>query len=336
MLQIQSAVPLPKARARRLRRTAALRELVRETDLRPSSFVLPLFVADGISEPVPIESLPGHSRLPPARLGDVGQEALDLGIRSVLVFGIPARKDGQGSEAWSRDGIAQRAIAELKQAHGEDLVVIADLCLCEYTDHGHCGVLDGEAVANDATLELYQRIATSQAAAGADVIAPSGMMDGQVAAVRAALDGSGFAETPILAYASKFSSAFYGPFREAAGSAPRFGDRSGYQMDPANGREAIRELEQDLAEGADLLMVKPALSYLDVLAEARRRFQAPLAAYNVSAEYALVKAAADRGWVDGPRLTLEIRTSIRRAGADILITYHALEAARWLAGGSAS
>jgi porphobilinogen synthase len=333
MLQVRSAVPLPRSRSRRLRRTAALRELVRETDLRPASFVLPLFVAEGIDEPVPIESLPGHSRLPVSALGAVGREALDLGVRSVLVFGIPARKDAEGSEAWSRDGIAQRAIAELKQAHGEALAVIADLCLCEYTDHGHCGVLSGAEVANDATLELYQRIATSQADAGADVIAPSGMMDGQVAAIRAALDGGGFDQLPVLAYASKFSSAFYGPFREAAGSTPRFGDRSGYQMDPANGREAMRELEQDLAEGADLLMVKPALSYLDVVAEARRRFDVPLAAYNVSAEYAMVKAAAERGWVDGRRLTLEILTSIRRAGADILITYHALEAARWLAAG---
>jgi len=309
-----------------------MRELVRETDLRPSSFVLPIFAAEGIVEPQPIASLPGHSRQPVAALGGVGREALDLGIRSVVVFGVPAHKDAEGTEAWSRDGIAQRAIAELKQAHGEDLVVIADLCLCEYTDHGHCGVLEGGSVANDATLEVYQRIAISQAAAGADLIAPSGMMDGQVAAVRAALDGGGFEQVPILAYASKFNSAFYGPFREAAGSAPQFGDRSGYQMDPANGREAIRELEQDLAEGADLLMVKPALSYLDVIAEARRRFEVPLAAYNVSAEYAMVKAAAERGWVDGPRLTLEILTSIRRAGADILITYHALEAARWLAG----
>ena len=333
MLQITSAVPLPKTRARRLRRTAALRELVRETDLRASSLVLPLFVAEDISEPVPIESLPGHSRLPLSALANVAAEVVALGIRSVLVFGIPARKDATGSEAWSRDGISQRAIAELKQARGDDLAVIADLCLCEYTDHGHCGVVEGGAVANDATLELYQRIAVAQAEGGADVIAPSGMMDGQVAAVRSALDAAGREQVPILAYASKFSSAFYGPFRDAAGSAPQFGDRSGYQLDPANGREALRELEQDLAEGADLLMVKPALAYLDVLAEARRRFQVPLAAYNVSAEYAMVKAAAERGWVDGQRLTLEILTSIRRAGADILITYHALEAARWLAAG---
>ncbi|HEX6488443.1 MAG TPA: porphobilinogen synthase [Candidatus Dormibacteraeota bacterium] len=333
MLEIKSALPLPARRARRLRRTAALRELVRETELRPSSFVLPLFVAEGISEPAPIESLPGHSRLPLSEVAGAAKQALDLGIRSVLIFGIPARKDASGSEGWSKDGIAQRAIAQLKQAHGDDLVVIADLCLCEYTDHGHCGVLEGGAVDNDRTLELYQRIAESQAEAGADVIAPSGMMDGQVAAIRTALDGGGHAELPVLAYAAKFNSAFYGPFREAAGSAPQFGDRAGYQMDPANGREALRELEQDLAEGADILMVKPALAYLDVLAEARRRFDVPLAAYNVSAEYALVKAGAERGWIDGPRMTLEILTSIRRAGADILITYHALEAARWLAAG---
>jgi porphobilinogen synthase len=333
MLETRTTPVRPERRARRLRRTAALRELVRETDLRPSSFVLPLFAADGIAEPVAIASLPGHSRLPVAELRAAGADALRAGVRSVLVFGIPGHKDATGSQGWARDGIAQRAIAELKQAHGDDLVVIADLCLCEYTDHGHCGVLEGAEVHNDRTLELYQRVAVSQAEAGADVIAPSGMMDGQVAAIRSALDESGHYGVPILAYAAKFSSAFYGPFREAAGSTPSFGDRSSYQMDPANGREAIRELEQDLAEGADLLMVKPALAYLDVLAEARRRFGVPLAAYNVSAEYSLVKAAAERGWVDGRRLTLEILTSIRRAGADILITYHALEAARWLAAG---
>jgi porphobilinogen synthase len=321
----------PARRPRRLRRTAALRDLVRETELSARSFVLPVFVAEGISEPVPIASLPGHSRLPVGELRGIAAEALGLGVRSLLVFGIPSHKDPSGSQGWARDGIAQRAIAELKQAHGDDLLVIADLCLCEYTDHGHCGVLAGGDVDNDRTLELYQRVGVSQAEAGADLIAPSGMMDGQVAAIRTALDDSGHEGIPILAYAAKFSSAFYGPFREAAGSAPSFGDRSGYQLDPANGREALRELAEDLGEGADMLMVKPALAYLDVLAEARRRFEVPLAAYNVSAEYALVKAAAERGWVDGRRLTLEILTSIRRAGADILITYHALEAARWLA-----
>ena len=295
--------------------------------------MLPLFVGEDISEPVPIGSLPGHSRLPLTELRGAGSEALALGLRGVLVFGIPTAKDGHGSQAWARDGIAQRALAELKQAHGDSLVVIADLCLCEYTDHGHCGVLSGEVVDNDRTLELYQQIAVSQADAGADVIAPSGMMDGQVAAIRSALDESGHTDLPILAYAAKFHSAFYGPFREAAGSAPSFGDRAGYQLDPGNGREALAELEQDLAEGADVLMVKPALAYLDIVAEARRRFDAPVWAYNVSAEYALVKAAAERGWIDGRRVTLEILTSIKRAGADVTITYHALEAARWLAGG---
>ena len=320
-------------RFRRLRRTEGLRRLVRETDLRPSSFVLPLFVAEGIAEPRPIDSMPGHFQLPLDHATGLAGEALSLEVTSVLLFGLPARKDGTGSEAWASAGIVQRAIRQLKQAHGDDLVVIADLCLCEYTDHGHCGLLDGTDVDNDGTLELYRRIAVSQAEAGADVIAPSGMMDGQVAAIRSALDEAGYERVPILAYAAKFSSGFYGPFREAAGSAPQFGDRSGYQMDPANGREALRELEQDLAEGADMLMVKPALAYLDVLAAARQRFQVPLAAYNVSAEYAMVKAAAERGWIDGRRVALEILTSIRRAGADILITYHALEAARWLNAG---
>ena len=332
MVETRSRTPLPERRHRRLRRTPALRELVRETELRPASFVLPLFVDQGIAEPLPIASLPGHCRLPAAELPRVGAEALALGLSGVLVFGIPSQKDARGSQAWARDGIAQRAIGELKQAHGDSLVVIADLCLCEYTDHGHCGLLSGEVVDNDRTLELYQQIAVSQADAGADVIAPSGMMDGQVAAIRSALDDSGHGGVPILAYAAKFHSAFYGPFREAAGSAPSFGDRAAHQLDPANGREALAELEQDLVEGADLLMVKPALAYLDVISEARRRFDAPLWAYSVSAEYALVKAAAASGWIDERRVAVEILTSIRRAGADVTITYHALEAARWLAG----
>jgi porphobilinogen synthase len=332
MIEERIEAVTPARRPRRLRRTAALRSLVREHELDPRSFVLPVFVAEGLEQPHPIAALPGHSQLPPGRVPAVGQQALAAGLGGVLVFGLPARKDAAGSEAWSRDGVSQRAIAALKAAHGDDLLVIADLCLCEYTDHGHCGVLNGQDVDNDRTLELYQRIAVSQAEAGADMVAPSGMMDGQVAAIRSALDETGHSATPILAYAAKFSSAFYGPFREAAGSAPQFGDRSGYQLDPANGREALRELEQDLAEGADLLMVKPALGDLDVLSQARARFQVPLAAYNVSAEYAMVKAAAERGWIDGRRAALEILSSIRRAGADIVITYHALEAAAWLAG----
>ena len=300
----------------------------------PRSFVYPVFAAEGVEGSRPIPSMPGQAQHGLAGLGQVAAEVAGLGIPAVLVFGVPERKDAVGSGGWATDGIAQRAIRSLKDAHGEALTVIADLCLCEYTDHGHCGLLSATGeVENDRTLEAYQRVAVSQAEAGADVIAPSGMMDGQVAAIRAALDESGFSSVAILAYAAKYASAFYGPFREAAGSTPRFGDRRGYQMDPANRREAMVELDRDLEEGADLLMVKPALAYLDVLAEARARHQVPLAAYNVSAEYAMVKAAAERGWIDERRLVLEILTSIRRAGADFVITYHALDAARWLSAG---
>ena len=274
--------------------------------------------------------MPGQHHESVATLVDTARQAVSMGVRGMLIFGIPSHKDAEGSAAWSRDGVAQRAIAAVKQAAGAEITVIADLCLCEYTDHGHCGVLEGDEVRNDATLERYQRIAVSQAEAGADVIAPSGMMDGQVAAIRSALDQSGFEQIPIMAYAAKFNSGFYGPFREAAQSAPRSGDRAGYQMDPANGREAMAELAQDLDEGADILMVKPALSYLDLVAQARAAFRVPIAAYNVSAEYSMVKAAAERGWIDERRVALEILTSIRRAGADIVITYHALEAAEWL------
>jgi len=325
--------PLPSRRARRLRQTSAVRGLVRETSLDASHFVYPMFVAEGVSDDREISSMPGQYQLTTPSLVARAARAVELGIPAVLLFGIPARKDSAGSEAWRPDGIAQQAIGAVKEVHGDRLAVVADLCLCEYTDHGHCGVLAGEQVDNDRTLETYQRVAVSQADAGADFIAPSGMMDGQVGAIRAALDESGHQSVGIIAYAAKYASGFYGPFREAAGSAPQFGDRRGYQMDPANRREAIAELEQDLVEGADILMVKPALAYLDVVAEARQRFDQPLAAYNVSAEYSMVKAASERGWTDGRRLTLEILGSIRRAGADILITYHALEAAGWLAEG---
>jgi len=278
--------------------------------------------------------MPGQAQHAVAELKRVAAEVAGLGVPGILVFGVPEAKDAVGTGGWARDGIAQRAIRALKDAQGEALTVVADLCLCEYTDHGHCGLLTATGeVDNDRTLEAYQRVAVSQAEAGADVIAPSGMMDGQVAAIRAALDESGFSGIPILAYAAKYASGFYGPFREAAGSTPQFGDRRAYQMDPANRREAMVELDRDLEEGADLLMVKPALAYLDVLADARARHQVPLGAYNVSAEYAMVKAAAERGWIDERRIVLEILTSIRRAGADFVITYHALEAARWLSEG---
>jgi porphobilinogen synthase len=321
----------PGRRARRLRRTEAIRRLVRETRLSPASFVYPMFVAEGLEGRREIPSMPGQAQHGLNSLVETAGQVVRAGIPAVLVFGLPSLKDASGSQAWASEGVVQRAFKALKDAYAERLLVIADLCMCEYTDHGHCGLLSGSEVDNDATVQLYQRIAVSQAEAGADVIAPSGMMDGQVAAIRSALDESGFPATPILAYAAKHASGFYGPFREAAGSTPQFGDRRGYQMDPANGREAMVEMEVDLEEGADLLMVKPALAYLDLIAEARARFDVPIAAYNVSAEYSMVKAAALNGWIDEKRITLEILTAIARAGAHVLITYHALEAAKWLA-----
>ncbi|MDQ4065684.1 MAG: porphobilinogen synthase, partial [Actinomycetota bacterium] len=254
----------------------------------------------------------------------------ERGIAGLLLFGIPARKDPKGNEAWARDGISQRALTAVKDEVGDDLVVIADLCMCEYTDHGHCGILKGETVDNDATIEVYEKIAVAQAEAGADVVAPSGMMDGQVEAIREALDESRFEETLILAYAAKYASSFYGPFRDAAEGAPRFGDRRGYQQDPANLLEAMREIEADIAQGADAVMVKPAISYLDVVRETKERFGYPVVAYNVSGEYAMVMAAAERGWLDERAATLEVLTAIRRAGADLVVTYHAKKAAEWL------
>jgi porphobilinogen synthase len=318
------------ARFRRLRRSEGLRGLVRETRLSPADFVYPLFVAHGRGLRREIESMPGQYHLSLDRLAREAEELRALGIPAVLLFGLPAAKDEQGSEAYADDGIVQEAVRALKQA-APDLVVITDVCLCEYTSHGHCGVVvDGE-VDNDRTLELLARTAFSHACAGADMVAPSDMMDGRVAAIRRALDENGFAHLPIMAYAAKYASAFYGPFRVAADSAPQFGDRLGYQMDPPNVREALREIEADIAEGADIVMVKPALAYLDVLARARQRFDLPLAAYNVSGEYAMVKAADRLGWLDGQRTALEVLTAIKRAGADIIITYHAKEAAAWLA-----
>jgi porphobilinogen synthase len=316
-------------RLRRLRRTEALRRLVRETRLSPEGFVYPLFVVGGSGVRNAIASMPGQHQLSLDQLPAEAQELRALGIPAVLLFGIPSTKDEQGSEAYAGDGIVQEAVRALKQADPE-LLVITDVCLCEYTSHGHCGVVKDGEVDNDATLPLLTRTALSQAQAGADMVAPSAMMDGQVAAIRQALDEGSFPHIPIMAYAAKYASAFYGPFREAAESAPQFGDRRGYQMDPPNAREALREIEADVAEGADMVMVKPALAYLDVLARARERFDLPLAAYNVSGEYAMIKAAAANGWLDERRVTLEVLTAIKRAGADIIITYHAKEAARWL------
>ena len=322
----------PQTRMRRLRASAPLRGLVRETELRAGQLVLPLFVAESAAaEREPIATMPGVERLSISAAVAEAAEAAQLGIGAVMLFGVPAEKDDHGSGAWSHDGVVQLGTQAIKQALPE-LLVITDVCLCEYTAHGHCGVLreDG-AVDNDATLELLARTAVSHARAGADIVAPSDMMDGRVGAIRAELDGEGCSDTPILAYSAKFASAFYGPFREAADSAPAFGDRRGYQMDPANGEEAVREALLDVQEGADMVMVKPALAYGDLISAVKRATRLPVAAYNVSGEYAMVKAAATAGYLDERATVLEILTSLRRAGADTIISYHAKDAARWLA-----
>ena len=321
----------PRHRPRRLRRTSALRALVRETELAPRHLIAPLFVKEGVREPVPIVSMPGQLQHTLESVRKEAHEIASRGVTAFMLFGVPERKDAEGSEAWNPHGIAQRGLRVLREELGEEHVVIADLCLDEYTDHGHCGVLDAEGnVDNDRTLERYRRIALAQAEAGAQMVGPSGMMDGQVAAIRDALDGAGFERVGILAYAAKFASAFYGPFREAAECAPRFGDRTGYQMDPPNADEAIREIRADIDEGADIAMVKPALPYLDVIRRAKDELRFPMAAYNVSGEYAMVKAAAQNGWLDERKVVLEVLTSIRRAGADLVLTYHAKDAADWL------
>jgi porphobilinogen synthase len=320
----------PHTRMRRLRATHALRGLVRETRLSPADLVYPMFIAHGIDRREPIAPMPGIDRLSIAHAVSEAGEASSLGIPAVLLFGIPAAKDEEGSGAWDDEGIVQLATRAIKDAH-PDLIVISDLCLCEYTSHGHCGALRADGtVDNDATIELLARTAASQARAGADIIAPSDMMDGRVGAIRSALDEDGHTETPILAYSAKFASAFYGPFRAAADSAPAFGDRRGYQMDPANGDEAVREARLDVDEGADIVMVKPALPYLDLIRRIKEDTQMPLAAYNVSGEYAMVKAAAAAGYLDERAAVLEALTAIRRAGADIVVTYHAKDVARWL------
>ena len=321
----------PQQRPRRLRRTPALRSLIRETDLSPRHLIAPLFVKEGIEEPLAIESMPGHAQHTLESLSKEAREIAARGVVGFVLFGIPERKDAQGSEAWNPAGIAQRGLQVLREELGDEAVLIADLCLDEYTDHGHCGVLaDDGSVDNDRTLELYRKIAVVQSHAGADMVAPSGMMDGQVAAIRQALDDAGRTSAGILAYAAKFASAFYGPFRDAAECAPKFGDRTGYQMAPANSDEAMREIGADIEEGADIVMVKPALPYLDVIHRAKQETGFPLAAYNVSGEYAMVKAADQNGWLDGRRVALEVLTAIRRAGADLILTYHAKEAADWL------
>jgi porphobilinogen synthase len=317
-------MPFPLHRPRRLRRTEALRSLVRETKLTRDDFVLPLFVCSGTNVRREVSSMPGVFNLSVDETAAEVSRAFDMGVRSVIVFGLPESKDETASGAYAEDGIVQRALRAIKKST-PDVIAMADTCLCEYTSHGHCGVVRDNDVVNDESLKLLAKTALSQAEAGADVVAPSAMMDGQVAAIREALDNSGFEHTPVMAYAVKYASGFYGPFREAADSAPAFGDRRAYQMDPPNAREAMREAQLDYEEGADILMVKPATVYLDVLRMVRERFDCPLAAYHVSGEYALIKAAAQKGWIDEQRVMLETLTSIKRAGADIILTYYARE-----------
>ncbi len=322
----------PTTRMRRLRASEPLRRMVRETRLSVDQLIDPLFVCPGSGVRREIQAMPGNFQLSVDQLVEECRRIRDLGIPGVLLFGIPEHKDQTGSESWAEDGIVQRAVRAVKEAV-PGLLVVTDLCFCEYTSHGHCGVIRGGEVDNDATLDLLARQALSHARAGADILAPSDMMDGRVGRIREALDGEGFQSLPIMSYAAKYASAFYGPFREAAGSAPQFGDRRGYQMDPANAEEALREVELDLEEGADIVMVKPALAYLDVIYRVKSTFGVPVAAYNVSGEYSCLTAAAQRGWVDGERTALEVLTAMKRAGADILITYFARQAAAALQGG---
>ena len=321
----------PQVRMRRLRGSPAIRQMTLETRLSVSDFIYPMFVTHGRDVRKEIVPMPGMYQLSLDHLLSEVGEVEALGIPAVLLFGIPAKKDEMGTEAYEPNGIVQEAIRVIKQA-APDMMVIGDVCLCEFTDHGHCGVIEDGRVNNDKTLALLAKVALCQAEAGVDMVAPSAMMDGQVGAIREALDSGGYEELPIMAYSAKYTSAFYGPFRVAAESSPQMGDRKGYQMDPANTRQALREIQQDIDEGADIIMVKPALSYMDVISKARETFGYPVAAYNVSGEYAMVKAAAENEWVDGQRITMEILTSIKRAGADMIISYHAKEVARWLEG----
>ena len=322
-------VSYPDLRLRRVREHEPLRRMVRETTLSPSNFIYPMFVTHGQGLRQPIEPMPGCFHFSIDQLVLDVAEAAALGIPGVLLFGLPAEKDPMGTEGYDPEGIIQEAVRAIKK-EVPGMMVITDVCMCEYTDHGHCGIIDNGKVDNDATLELLARTAVTQVQAGADMVAPSAMMDGQVKAIRDSLNDHGYKDVPVMGYAAKYASAFYGPFRVAAGSTPQFGDRRSYQMDPANAREAMREIESDIAEGADIVMVKPAMSYMDVIRRARERFDHPLAAYNVSGEYSMVKAAGALGWIDEKRITLEILTSIRRAGADFILSYHAKEVSQWL------
>ncbi len=316
-------------RFRRLRSTEALRNLVRETCISPAEMIYPLFVMEGENIKNPVESMPGVYQYSIDRLDEILAEVEESGIGGILIFGIPKEKDAVGSQAYAKDGITQRTVRYIKEKHPE-MLVIADVCLCEYTSHGHCGLVDGCHILNDETLPLLAKMSVTLADAGADIIAPSDMMDGRVAYIRKALDESGHSDVPIMAYSAKFASGYYGPFRDAAHSAPQFGDRRSYQMDFGNKKEALREIEADIEEGADMVIIKPALAYLDVVEAAAQRFDLPIAVYNVSGEYAMVKAAAEKGWMDEKRIVMENLIAMKRAGANILITYHALEAAKWL------
>ena len=322
----------PTVRMRRTRQNEKLRGLVRETRLNVDQLIYPLFIAEGIKEPHEVSAMPGVMQWPLEQLGREMERVASLGIPAVLLFGLPEQKDEVGSQAYNEQGIIQQAIRRIKAVTPE-MLVITDVCLCEYTSHGHCGVIENGSVQNDESLALLAQMALTHAEAGADIVAPSDMMDGRVGAIRQTLDEHGLSGTPIMAYSAKYASGFYGPFREAAGSAPQFGDRRAYQMDPANGREALREVDLDIAEGADIVMVKPAMAYMDVIRRVRDRCDLPIAAYNVSGEYAMIKAAAQNGWIDERRIVMEVLTGIRRAGADMIITYFAPDVARWLGEG---
>jgi len=320
----------PTVRMRRLRRTPALRDMMHKVRLHPSNLIYPVFVDENAQAPIPIESMPGHSRLPIQNVVNEVRQTVEQGIKAVILFGVPSKKDETGSEAFAVDGVVQKAVRSLKNEFGDELVVVTDVCLCEYTTHGHCGVVKNGEIANDLTLGILQKVAASHAQAGADIVAPSSMMDGQVRFIREALDDTGFSQVGIMAYSAKYASCFYGPFRDAVECAPKFGDRKSYQMGYGNPQEALREMELDIGEGADIIMVKPALAYLDVINLAKSKFNAPIAAYNVSGEYAMVKAAAKMGWIDEKAAILEILTGIKRAGADLIITYFAKDVRSWM------
>jgi porphobilinogen synthase len=322
----------PLHRMRRLRENEHLRNMIQETRLHLNDLIMPLFVVEGLTHKVEIPSMPGCYRFSVSELVEECHHLYNLGIQAVILFGVPEKKDEEGSEAWSDTGIVQKAISAIKKAVPH-LFVIGDVCLCEYTSHGHCGMIDNGKILNDPTLDLLARTAVSQARAGADMVAPSDMMDGRIQKIRRTLDREDFTTVPIMSYAAKYASAYYGPFRDAAGSAPQFGDRRSYQMNPANSREAMREIEMDIEEGADIVMVKPALAYLDILSQARRLFNLPLAAYNVSGEYSMIKAAADKGWLDEKKIVMETLLSMKRAGANLILTYFARDAAEWLKDG---